>query len=512
MEKKLELPKDMESLWLDSTTLPSFPPLNEDISTDILIVGGGITGITAAYLLSTSSYKVTLIEGSTLLQGTTGYTTAKITCQHGIIYDELINHFGEDKAALYYKSNQEAAEFIKNIIKKEGINCDYSEERAYVYTLEESYVKTLEKEFKAYEALNIPDIKYHSSLPLPLPVKAAVSIGGQGQFNPAKYLEHLIKKAKENNVTFYEHTRAQDMDADDGIYINTEKGPRIKAKKVIIASHFPFYDKKGMYFARMHPERSYIIALKPKNPFPGGMYINAETPSRSLRGAQYNNENILLVGGEGHKTGQKDFTPGCYLNLREFAEETYGIEEILYRWSAQDLVTLDKVPYIGHLTNDTPNIFVATGFRKWGMTNGTSAAHILRDLVLEIENPYEGLYTPRRFKADPSIKEGINQNSNVAKEFIKGKVKNYPDNYSDLKNEEGRIVSYKGKRAGVYKDKVGKLYMVDTTCTHMKCELNWNSAESTWDCPCHGSRFTYKGEIIEGPATRPLEIIKTEED
>lgn len=512
MEKKLELPKDMKSLWLDSAPLPSFPALNEDISTDILIVGGGITGITAAYLLSSSGYKITLIEGNKLLQGTTGYTTAKITCQHGLIYDELINHFGEEKAALYYKSNQEAAEFIKNIVSKEGIDCDYSEERSYVYTLEEGYVKELEKEYKAYKKLNIPDIKYHSTLPLPLNIKAAISIGNQGQFNPAKYLEHLIKKAKENNVFFYENTRAQDIEADVTIYINTEKGPRIKAKKVIIASHFPFYDKKGMYFARMHAERSYIIGIKSKNPFPGGMYINAESPTRSLRNAVYRDENILLVGGEGHKTGQRDFTPGCYLNLREFAEETYGIEEILYRWSAQDLVTLDKLPYIGHLTNDTPNIFVATGYRKWGMTNGTAAAHLLRDLVMDVKNPYAELYSPRRFKADPSIREGISQNANVAKEFIKEKVKSYPDNYSDLKNEEGRIISYNGKRAGVYKDSVGKIYMVDTTCTHMKCELNWNSAESTWDCPCHGSRFTYKGEIIEGPATRPLEIIKTEEN
>ncbi len=505
-----ELPKHSTSLWLNSCPLPSFSSLEKDIDTDILIVGGGLTGITSAYLLSQSGQKVTLIEGNKLLQGTTGNTSAKITCQHSLIYHELINHFGIEKTRLYYDSNKAALEFIKKTAAEHKINCEFQEEKAYLYASTPEGEEKLLKEFEAYEKLSIVDASYHKELPIPIKIKGAISLSHQGQFNPIKYLSYLLDISVKKGVEIYEDTRAADVEMDEITKIITENGIKITAKKVIIATHFPFYEKRGMYFARMYADRSYILAIKPETPFPGGMYINVESPTRSLRSAKYKDEDILLVGGENHKTGQGGFTLGNYLKLKDFAESTFGIKEILFRWSAQDLITLDKLPYIGPLTSSTPNIFVATGFKKWGMTNGTAAAHILRDLVLGVKNPYEEVYTPERFKADPSLKNALSQNSNVAMELVKGKLESLKDNYQDLQPGEGRVISYKGKRTGAYKDENEKIYMVDTTCTHLGCELQWNSGEKTWDCPCHGSRFTFKGEVIEGPAIKPIEIINTE--
>ncbi len=239
------------------------------------------------------------------------------------------------------------------------------------------------------------------------------------------------------------------------------------------------------------------------------MYISADDPTRSLRYTPVNGEPLVLIGGENHKTGQGPDTMLHYLALEAFAEKTLGIEEYVYRWSAQDLITLDKVPYIGPVTADKPNILVATGYRKWGMTNGTTAAMLLTDIILKKENPYRDLFSPSRFKkADPDIKKFISFNANVAGHLLKGKLEFVPKDPSDLQNDEGSVVMVNGKRAGAYKDPEGKLHIVDTTCTHLGCECEWNHGERTWDCPCHGSRYSYDGEVLNGPTEKPLRKIE----
>lgn len=273
----------------------------------------------------------------------------------------------------------------------------------------------------------------------------------------------------------------------------------------MICTHFPFYDGRGLYFSRMYAERSYVLGIRSKQDYPGGMYINAETPSRSLRSTPMRDgENMVLIIGEGHKTGQGIPTIRHYEALQSFAEETVGIKEIMYRWSTQDLTTLDKVPYVGRFASEQPNILLATGFRKWGMSNGTAAAQLLRDIILEKDNPYRELYSPNRFHADPDIKNFVSQNADVAKHLIAGKFEMVLPHPEAVQAGEGLVVSNHGKRAGAYKDDAGMLHMVDTTCTHMGCETNWNSGEKTWDCPCHGSRFNFEGDVVEGPALNPL--------
>ena len=501
------MPQFPEPFWRE-ISLPPFEKLTENLTVDVAIVGGGITGITAGYLLRKEGLKVAILEAGTILNGTTGHTTAKITAQHGLIYDELIQHFGEEKARLYYQSADNALNFVKKTIQEKSIDCDFSEEDAFIYSITDEYASKIQKEADAYQTLGING-SLLTSIPFDIPVKNALMMKGQAQFHPLKYLKQLVLDFIEAGGLIFEQTTATDIEDGDDPKIITREGHRVSCKYVISASHFPFFDGMGLYFTRMYAERSYIIGVKTKRPFPGGMYISADDPTRSLRYTPVNGEPLVLIGGENHKTGQGPDTMLHYLALEAFAEKTLGIEEYVYRWSAQDLITLDKVPYIGPVTADKPNILVATGYRKWGMTNGTTAAMLLTDIILKKENPYRDLFSPSRFKkADPDIKKFISFNANVAGHLLKGKLEFVPKDPSDLQIDEGSVVMVNGKRAGAYKDPEGKLHIVDTTCTHLGCECEWNHGERTWDCPCHGSRYSYDGEVLNGPTEKPLRKIE----
>ncbi|MFD2045804.1 FAD-dependent oxidoreductase [Ornithinibacillus salinisoli] len=498
-----QMPQFPEPYWRDSIQLPAFPKLEESVQTDVGIVGGGITGITAAYLLAKQNIKVTLLDAGVLLNGTTGHTTAKITAQHGLIYDEFIQHFGMEKALQYYKATTEAKELIENNISKYKIDCDYTKEDAYIYTNSEQYVSQLETELKAYEKLKI-DGQLLEDIPLDLDVKSALVMKNQAQFHPLKYLKALINEAEKNGAQFFENTTAVDVEYNKHPAIITRDGKRVVCRYVIVASHFPFYDRQSFYFARMYPDRSYVMAIKTDQTFPGGMYINAESPTRSIRTTKMNGEKLWLIGGEHHKTGQGKTTIEHYNALKDFATDNFGVTDIPYRWSAQDYTTLDKMPFIGKITEDEDSVFVATGFRKWGITNGTIAAKLISDKIIHGENEYEELYSPSRFQADPSLRKFTSINADVARHMIKGKLEFTNDNVKELSPDDAIITRVNGKRTGVYKDKDSKLHALDTTCTHMGCEVEWNSGDRTWDCPCHGSRFSYTGDVVEGPAKRPL--------
>ena len=499
-----QLPRFPEPYWLDSTTIPTFQKLEEDIQTDIAIVGGGITGITAAYLLSQQGVPVTLIEAGRILTGTTGHTTAKITAQHGLIYDQLIQEHGVESAKLYYEANREAVELIKAIINKHSIECDFSEQDAYIYGSTESSVEQIKGELQAYQKLGIPS-DFTDAIPFPIPCQAALIMKGQAQFHPLKYLSALIPSILESGGKIYENTTALKIEDDLQPTILLENGHRLVCKSVIVASHFPFSDEIGLYFARMHVERSYVLAIKSEKDYPGGMYYSADTPTRSLRYTEMNGEKLILVGGESHKTGQGVPTHQHYLGLQSFSEQYLGVKEIPYRWSAQDIVTPDKLPFIGPATGHHPNVLIATGYKKWGMTSGTIAAKILTDTILEKENRYADLFHPSRFKGFGNM---VKDNLDVAKHLLEGKLEFIVKTPNDLAHDEGDIVIVNGKRVGCYRDYDGELHLVDSTCTHMGCEVNWNSGDRTWDCPCHGSRYSIKGEVLNGPTVEPLRKVE----
>ncbi|RFU69137.1 FAD-dependent oxidoreductase [Peribacillus saganii] len=511
--REWSLPQIPEPYWRDSAPLPSFPKLQENIETDVAIVGAGILGITSAYLLSKQGVKVTVIDSGKILNGTTGHTTAKITAQHGLIYDQLINSVGENQAKLYYEANSEAMNFIRNLVEEHNIDCDLSTEDAYVYTNDDKYIEKIQNEKKAYDRLGIPG-EIVDNLPLPIEIKTAIVMRNQGQFHPLKYLTSLIPVITGAGGKIFEDTTAIDIEEGDHPRVLTRDGHAISSNTVIVGSHYPFYDGKGLYFTRLHPDRSYVIAVNTEKDYPGGMYINAEQPTRSLRCTSVNgSEPLVLFGGESHKTGQSHHTLEHYQALESYAAQTFGIKEIPYRWSTQDLITLDKIPYVGEITSGSPNILVGTGFAKWGMTNSTAAALLLTDLIMKKENRFYDLYTPTRFNAKSTVKSAgtfIKENADVAKHFIQGKMENTGITPDILKDDEACVVSINGKRAGAYRDTEGTLHLVDTTCTHMGCEVEWNNGERTWDCPCHGSRFSFTGEVVEGPAVEPLKKVEQE--
>jgi Rieske Fe-S protein len=274
-----------------------------------------------------------------------------------------------------------------------------------------------------------------------------------------------------------------------------------------LASHFPFYDGLGLYFAKLRPQRSYVITAKIKDEMPTGTFVDTGQAGWYFRSHNYREGQMLIIGGQDHKTAHGDDLMSHYANLKSYAKDNFNVEKFLYKWSTQDYITIDGLPYVGNLTSSSENIYVATGYGEWGMTNGTAAANILTDLIVKKQSPYQDVYNPSRHISATGIKSFVKENFDVATQLIKGKLQSGQHDFI-LKNDEGDIVSLDGERYGAYRDKKGDLHIVDITCTHIGCELKWNSAERSWDCPCHGSRFTFEGDIIEGPAVSRLNYYK----
>lgn len=500
-----DFPVPPESYWIASTPQTNYPVLDRDISVDVAVIGGGIVGITTAYLLKQEGLKVALIEGDHILKGTTGHTTAKITSQHGLIYNKLKKNMGEEKARQYADANQYAIGFIEKLITEKNIQCDFHHSPAYIYTEDENYVSQLEDEFNAAASLGI-EASYHENIPLPFKIKAAVKFENQARFHPRKYLLPLAETIPGNDSYIFEQTKVINIHEGNPCTVITHRDKKVLAKNVVIASHYPCYDGLGLYFTRLYPERSYALGVKLKEAFPEGMFITAEDPGRSFRPQEYEGGQLVIIGGEHHKTGQGEDTSDHYKHLVNFTGYTFNSFELLYRWSTQDYTTADEVPYVGHLTSRTPNLYVATGFGKWGMTNSTASALILRDLIVKNESPWAPVYNPSRFTPIASAKNIIMENANVAKELIGGKLEALPENIV-IEPGTAKTFELEGQRVGGYRDEKNVLHLVDTTCSHMGCEVKWNSAEKSWDCPCHGSRFTYEGEIIECPAIKSIKNV-----
>ena len=492
-----------EPYWISSASTIDYPILSDDINVDVAIIGGGIVGITSAFLLKRKGLKVAIIEANKIAHGTTGHTTAKITSQHNLIYDKIIRKMGEEKARQYAEANQAAIHFIANLVKEKNIDCDFCWRSAYVYTQSDEYIEKIENEVKAAFRLGIKAF-YLDKAPLPFDTKASIRFDDQAQFHPLKYLFTLAKEIPGDGSYIFEHTKVVDVDANDSgnCIVLTNQSKKVSASKVIVASHFPCYDGLGMYFARIYAEKSYVLGVKVKKPFSDGMFITAEDPGRSLRSQKFNDSEIILVSGEHHKTGSEKNTNVHYENLADFAKTTFDLESILFRWSTQDCMTIDNIPYVGYLTSKHPNVLVATGFGKWGMTNSTASAMLLTDLITKGKSSWEGVYNPSRFDVS-SLPKLASVNLNVASTLLRGKIMSVPDEVK-INTGEAKVISIDGEKVGAYRDENGKLHIVDITCTHLGCELIWNEAEKTWDCPCHGSRFTYDGDNVEGPAFNPL--------
>ncbi|STO07221.1 FAD-dependent oxidoreductase [Exiguobacterium aurantiacum] len=481
--------------------------LQADIQADVAVVGAGIAGVVAALELAERGRNVVLIEAAEFGSGATGYTTAKVSAQHGLVYAELIKTLGEEKAKLYYEANMDALRYLTDQVEQHQIDCDLERQHAYMYSdASSSSAKLLEKEDEAYAKLGINggDATDEVNGLLPYEVKKATVMRDQLQFHPVKYLQGLMKRFLELGGTLYEMTRVTKIEYGTPHVLSTLTGHTVSARDVVVATHFPFNDFKGLYFAKMEIERSYVVAAE-VDQFPEGMFISVDSPGRSLRHIKRDGKKVAMFGGENHLSGHKEETKKCYEHLGEFAERHFGVDEFTHHWSAQDMITLDKVPYIGRMTNDTPHVYVATGFSKWGMSQGIVAGRLIADLITSQPNRYEDLYDPTRSKWKLSdAARFVKTNADVAKEFVKGKVKRADKTVDDLGFDEGAIVNHDGEHVAAYRDPEGNVSLVGSNCTHMGCTVNWNNAERSWDCPCHGSRFKPNGEVIEGPAVKSL--------
>lgn len=496
-----------KSYWLESTPATNYSSLDKDISVDVAVIGGGLAGISAAWLLKQEGLRVIVLEADRICQGTTGHSTAKITSQHDLIYATLAKEFGREKAQQYADANETAIKTMADIVQHQKIDCDFQRKPAYVYTEQDKYVEEIQKEAEIAAKLGIA-AEYAQDPGLPFAVKAALRFDGQAQFHPRKYVLALAQAIPGEGCEIYENTKVTGIEEGKINTVSTDAGKKVRADKVVLATHFPIHDALGFYFAKMYSERSYILGVRTEGKLPEGMFISAESPGRSLRTQAAEEGELLLVGGEHHKTGAGKEEPH-YEKLTEFARSNFAVTDISYRWSAQDYTTVDKIPYIGHIRKGKDNIFVATGFRKWGISTSTAAALIIRDLILWGSSPWQDVFSPQRGLSLKSAGKLISINADVAKELVAGKLAGADQ--GRVQPGEAKVVAGKGTKVGVYRDDKGELHHVDITCTHFGCELKWNSAERTWDCPCHGSRFSLTGSVVDGPALKPLRTYPGEE-
>lgn len=474
----------MESIWSQTCQMKKRESLDGTITTEIAVVGAGMAGILIAAALQEAGRRVVVLEANRIASGQTRNTTAKITSQHGMIYQRLIHTFGKDKAWQYAMANQAALKEYRRLIGTGRIDCELEERNAYVYG---SDPLQLQAEAEAAASLELP-AAYVEKIDLPVPAAGAIRFANQLQFHPLKFVKHMA-----DSLTIYENTPV--IAVEDNL-IQTVQGS-VRAEQIVFACHYPFINFPGMYFARMHQERSYVLALENAGQV-DGMWIGTGKDAYSFR----NYGKLLLLGGGGHRCGENR-EGGKYELLRQRAREWFPKSREAARWSAQDCMTADGIPYIGRYAAARPNWYVATGFQKWGMTSAMVSAMLLRDMICGVENPYSEVFDPGRF--DTSAISGIACETGNA---VKGLAKRFFQiplaEAEQLPKGHGGIVYLDDQKVGVFKDMHGNIHPVDIRCPHMGCQLEWNPDEGSWDCPCHGSRFDPLGNLLSGPAQEAL--------
>lgn len=430
----------MESIWKKTSEKPSFPSLEGNKKTDVLIVGGGLAGILCAHRLKRMGVDCLVVEASEIASGTSENTTAKITFQHGLIYDKMIRRFGIEKSYLYLDSQRKALEEYEKLCQ--NIPCDYEKKDAFVYSMDRR--DKIEKELLAYHHLGAK-AEFSLASALPFSVAGAVKVRDQAQFHPLRFLFSLAK-----DLPIYENTKVVEIHPHKAV---TERG-EIRFEKMIVTTHFPILNKYGAYFLKLYQHRSYVLALSGV-PNLQGMYVDEKEKGLSFR----HYKDFLFLGGGDHRTGKNG---GNYRELERVAQRYYSNANISYRWAAQDCMSLDGIPYIGRYSSETPNLYVATGFNKWGMSSSMVSAMILSDLVLGKKNEYAPIYSPSRSMLRPQL------------------------------------------ALNAFESVLGLMTPTVPRCPHLGCALKYNKAEHSWDCPCHGSRFSEEGDLIDNPATENL--------
>lgn len=492
----------MNSLWIDELgKINSSGELESDTKADICIIGAGISGITTAYYLTKKGYKTVVIERNEIGHGVTGHTTAKITSQHSLIYHYLSKQYDVEFSKKYFEANEKAINNIEEIIRENNISCDFERKDNYIYTINEKNIGKIEEEAESLKCINI-NAEVVEKSDLKFKIKKGIVFKNQAQFNPLKYKKGLVKYILNNNGKIYTNSLCTDIKRKDEEYEVWANGHKVYAKYVVLATQYPFLKIPGFYFIKMYQASSYVIGIETKEKLPKDMYLSIDEPNFSFRTAG----DILLIGGAGHKTGSKVDYNQTYGVLEKKAKELYPDCKIKYKWSTRDSITLDKIPYIGEYSSLMPNMYVMTGFNKWGMTSSNVAANIVVDKISGVESIYEEIFKSTRYKPIVNKDEMKNMLVDSTKSLILDRIKKENIKTDDIKNNSGAIIDLDGTKVGVYKNEEGKEYYIKPVCTHLGCILEWNDADKTWDCPCHGSRYDKFGKNIYDPAIKNLEV------
>ncbi len=488
---------ESESLWLETTAPLGQARDARDGEYDVAVLGGGITGLTTAVLLKREGLRVAVLEAARVGGGVTGTTTGKVSALQATMYSTIRRHHGTAAAAAYAGASASAVKEVSALAAQSSIECALERRPAFTYAAGEEEVASVEAEADAARDAGLA-VELTDAIDLPFEVAAALRLDDQLQFHPVDYVRGLAAIVSGEGSEVFEQTRALGLDFRSPFEIKTPTG-RVRAGHVVVATHYPILDR-GIYFARMKVQRSYCIAATVRDAAPHGMSISAGSPTRSIRSHQ----GRLIVGGEGHTAGSFDATPARFERLEAFARAHWDVKEVTHRWSAQDPVPYDHLPMIGRYLPGSKHLLVATGFMKWGLTTGTFAAMMLRDAIVGRDNQWSSTFDPNRLSLRSSA-ELVQMNAKVGAELVGDRVRPAEvRSAADVAPDEGRIVSDGLGKRGVYRDTGGALHSVSLRCTHLGCLLRFNSAERSWDCPCHGSRFDTDGNVLEGPATDPL--------
>ena len=495
-----------ESYWITTAPATRFPSLSGDLEVDVAIIGGGIVGATTARLLKDRGVKVALVEARGVGEEVTGKSTAKITSQHNLVYTTLEQKFGEEGARIYAEANEAGVRKIVELATQHKIACNLERKSAFTYTLEEKHVGKIEKEVELARLLGLP-ASLTRDTGLPFEVRAAMSWDDQAQFHPVKYVKGLAETIPGEGCHVFEHSRVIDWAPDR---IATEGGT-IRARNVVMATHLPL-GQTGFFYAENYPHMHAVI-MGPADAarLPPGMYLSVETPRHSVRGHHDDEGRAwLILTGPSFTHGRVDEERESFLEIERFASDKFGLVPA-FRWTNEDYTPMDHAPFIGWSSSGSGAYLVATGFNAWGISTGAAAAMLIADLATERDNRWLKLFDATRIKPIAGAAEFVKGNAEVAGHLIGGYLAQKPRNFDELRPGEAAILKIDGHNVAGYRDESGKLHAVSAACTHMGCIVGWNENDRSWDCPCHGSRFALDGEVIHGPAVKPLAARSVEE-
>ena len=500
----------MDSLWIE-TAPPTIdhPTLTGEVEADVAVLGAGVTGLTAALLLKEAGLRVAVVEAERVAMGATVRSTVKVTAGHGLLYSELVKRFDVETARTYAEANMAGLEEIVSMAERLGIDCDLERRPNHVWADSAVERERLQVEVGIERELGLPSSLLDTAEELPFEVTGLLRMDDQAQFHPRRFLLGLAAAVDGDGSSVFEHSRAHGVDQGDGDCVVRVPEGSIRARHVIVATHYPFLNR-GFFFAKLYPHREYAIAVRVEPERVRGMYINAGTPTRSLRQASDAQGELLVVVGEGHKVGEEDPTEDRYLTLEDWASRHFGTGPAPYRWSTQDPYSMDRLPFVGPIARWSRRVWLATGYGTWGITNAAAAAIMLRDAILGVENPWARVFDPQRLTPRQSAGDFARENVKVAGHFVGDRLRSVFASVEDLGPGEGRVVRDGIKPVAVARDDRGELHAVSATCTHLGCLVAWNGAERSWDCPCHGSRFGIDGEVLHAPAVEPLKPVDLE--